>query len=244
MTTERTDTVVGVILARDEEQHIERAVHTMQKVPEVDHVLVVDGHSTDRTRTLAAEAGAEVVLQHEKAYPGKGIAIQTALDATDQDILVFFDADIHTMRPEMVERLVEPVLMEAADHTVATYERIGGRVTTLTARPLLDQVFPEVRVSQPLTGEFATRRAALESCTIDPGWGAGIGILIDLVMNGHRVQEVDLGYMEHDMRPLAALAPMAEGVVATVVDRAGRYNRWGTMTPVTHGARDIVSVRG
>ena len=56
----------------------------------------------------------------------------------------------------------------------------GGRVTELTARPLLNLFYPELSgVIQPLSGEYAGRRDALENAVFYSGYGVEIGLLID-----------------------------------------------------------------
>jgi len=218
--------VVGVIPAYNEAANIERAVEMLARVPEVDRVVVVDGDSTDGTPEVAERAGARVITQDPVAYPGKGYAIQTAIRKTDEDALVFFDADIHNMEPWMPRKLVRPLLDGGVHHACATYGRKGGRVTELTARPLLDLFFPEVDRKQPLCGEFATRREVISSIDLVPDWGIESGLAIDLAMGGFRLEEVDIGYKEHDMKPLAELKVMASQVVRTILAKAIEYERY------------------
>jgi len=51
---------------------------------------VVDGHSTDASRDIAAEYGARVILDDGT---GKGGAIRMAIREATGDILVFIDGD-------------------------------------------------------------------------------------------------------------------------------------------------------
>jgi len=53
-------------------------------------VLVVDGHSTDKTREIAASKGATVVLQEGR---GKGYGFRSALPHLTGDYVVMLDAD-------------------------------------------------------------------------------------------------------------------------------------------------------
>lgn len=216
---------VGVICAYNEEENIEKAVRTFRGVAGLEEVVVVDGWSTDRTRRRAERAGARVVRQSEEQYPGKGLAVETALAETDQSTLVFFDADVHNMERWQVERLIEGVTIGGADHAMAKFRRKGGRVTELTAKPLFNIFFPEVRYEQPLTGEFATRRAVIEKVDFVPDWGIESGLVIDLTMMGAKVHEVDTGFKEHPMKPLAELRTMAEQVSRTIVEKAIAYGR-------------------
>ncbi|HWG92331.1 MAG TPA: glycosyltransferase family 2 protein [Candidatus Thermoplasmatota archaeon] len=53
-------------------------------------VIVVDGHSTDATRDIAAQKGAKVILQKGK---GKGWGFRSALPHITGDYLIMLDAD-------------------------------------------------------------------------------------------------------------------------------------------------------
>ncbi len=58
----------------------------------------------------------------------------------------------------------------------------GGRVTELMARPLINLFFPELSgIIQPLAGEYAGRRALLESVPFYTGYSVEIGLLIDIL---------------------------------------------------------------
>lgn len=217
--------VAGVICAYNEEANIGKAVRTFRSVPCIEEVVVVDGWSTDRTVAYAEEAGARVIPQSEEQYPGKGLAVETALAETDQEVLVFFDADVHNMETWQVESLLGGITQQGADHAMARFRRKGGRVTELTAKPLFKIFFPEVRYEQPLTGEFATRREVIEKVDIVPDWGIESGLVIDLTMRGAQVVEVDTGSKEHPMKPLEELKLMAEQVSRTVVEKAIAYGR-------------------
>lgn len=220
---------VGVIPAYNEAKNIANAVGMLKQVPEVDEVVVIDGDSTDETVSRAEGAGARVLTQDPIAYPGKGYALQTAIRETDQEALVFFDADIHNMEPWMPRRLLRPLAEEGLDHSCAAYGRKGGRVTELTARPLLSLFFPEVDRRQPLCGEFATRREVISSFDLVPDWGIETGLAIDLAMSPFDVVEVDIGYKEHDMKLLADLKVMAEQVVRTILAKAIEYGRYNEL---------------
>ncbi len=77
-----------VIPTRNEEGMIGEIVEDVR--PYADEILVVDGHSTDRTREIAAEHGARVIMDHGK---GKGEALRLALVEATCEIVCFIDAD-------------------------------------------------------------------------------------------------------------------------------------------------------
>jgi len=100
----------------------------------------------------------------------------------------------------------------------------GGRVTELVARPLLSLLFPKIAdIVQPLGGEYAARRRALEVLPFVEGWGVELGLLVDVVERFGRdaVAQVDLDVREHRNRPLEELGPQALAVMAIALRRAG-----------------------
>ncbi len=202
----------------------------------VDDLLVVDGDSTDRTREVAAAAGARVVRAGEvlpEAGPGlgKGDALWKSLAATSADLIVWCDADLRNFEARFVTALVEPLLAEERIVLVkGYYERLldgrpgGGRTTELMARPLLAQFFPELaHLRQPLGGEYAVRRRAVEQVPFVQGWGVEVGLLIDLSrrFGADSIAEADLGVRRHRNRPLEELSPQALAILQTVLQRAG-----------------------
>jgi dolichol-phosphate mannosyltransferase len=84
-------------------------------------ILVVDGHSRDKTASIARSLGARVIFDHGK---GKGDAIRTAIPHIKKVITVFIDAD-GSHDPEDITRLVQPILEDRADH-VSGSRLIGG----------------------------------------------------------------------------------------------------------------------
>jgi glucosyl-3-phosphoglycerate synthase len=104
----------------------------------------------------------------------------------------------------------------------------GGRVNHLTARPALALLYPELAgVRQPLAGEIAARRELLQALPFATGYGVEIAMLIDawrkLGLEG--IAQVDLDEHRNHHQPLSALVPMAQTVLATVLQRVRQEGR-------------------
>ena len=112
--------VTVVIPTKDEEGLIGEIVDTVR--PYTDEILVVDGHSRDRTREVAAEHGARVILD---AGRGKGEAVRRGLDQTTTGIVVFIDAD-GSHEPRDIPKLVEPIRSGHADLVIASRQTGGS----------------------------------------------------------------------------------------------------------------------
>src|SRR4029079_3249559 len=112
--------VTVVIPTRDEEGLIGEIIDAVR--PACDEVLVVDGHSTDRTREIALEHQARVVLDHGK---GKGEALRLALDEATGEIVVFIDAD-GSHEPRDIPAMVAPIKAGQADLVVGSRGKGGS----------------------------------------------------------------------------------------------------------------------
>lgn len=108
-----------VICAKNEEQTIGEAVQSVW--PLAAQVLVVDGHSLDRTAEIARCLGAKVIQDGGK---GKGEAIRCAIPLIATEIAVFMDAD-GSHDANDIPRLVAPILAGEADH-VSGSRLLGG----------------------------------------------------------------------------------------------------------------------
>jgi glycosyltransferase involved in cell wall biosynthesis len=230
--------------ALNEEETIEKVLSTvrgalMEEVPLLDEIVLIDSNSTDRTRDIAADMGIPVFI-HQQILPqygarhGKGEALWKSLYVTRGDIILWIDTDIVNIHPRFVYGLIGPLLfrpdlmfmkgfylrpMRVGDTIQAGG---GGRVTELTARPLLNLFYPALSgLVQPLSGEYGGRRVALERLPFSSGYGVEIGMLIDILQEYGlgAIGQVDLVERIHHNQPLAALSKMSFAIIQTVFRR-------------------------
>jgi glucosyl-3-phosphoglycerate synthase len=117
-----------------------------------------------------------------------------------------------------------------------TFPDGGGRVTELTARPLLNLFYPELAaVEQPLAGELAARRDVLERLPFVTGYGVDIALLIDAyeIFGLDAIAQVDLDVRQNAHQPLRDLGPMAYAVLQAVTARLVREERLSGPLPTT-----------
>ena len=120
MTKKRSDHRVSVVIPTlNEEATLARVIGGCR--PHADEILVVDGHSRDRTREIAEDLGIKVILDHKK---GKGEALRYSVSEVTGDIIVFIDAD-GSHNPDDIPRLIQPIIEDKADH-VSGSRLIGG----------------------------------------------------------------------------------------------------------------------
>ena len=111
--------IAVVIPTVNEETTISQIIQ--ECIPYADEVIVVDGHSKDRTREIAESFGVKVILDHKK---GKGEALRYSVSHVTADIIVFIDAD-GSHNPDDIPRLIRPIVDGKADH-VSGSRLIGG----------------------------------------------------------------------------------------------------------------------
>jgi nucleotide-binding universal stress UspA family protein len=235
-------TISLALPALNEEQTVGRVLRTiknvlMTRVPLLDEIVLIDSNSTDRTRQIAEKIGIPVYI-HQKVLPqygtrhGKGEALWKSLYCTSGDILIWVDTDIVNIHPRFIYGLIGPLLLRPEiDYVKGFYRRplkvgnkmqagSGGRVTELTARPLLNLFYPELSgMVQPLSGEYGGRRKVLEQLPFFSGYGVEIGLLIDMLEKfGLRsIAQVDLLERIHHNQPLDALGKMSFAIIQAVI---------------------------
>ena len=216
-----------VIPAYNESATVGNVIKVVKRLSIVDEIIVVNDGSTDKTAQLAENAGATVISH--KINSGKGAALKTGLENSKGDIVAFIDADLSNLTPNQVEKIIKPILDGKADITKTKFKRKAGRVTELTAKPLLNFFFPELKYEQPLSGQFAAVRTFLNKIKFEEDYGVDVGIVLDADVRGMRIKEVDIGQIEHSHSPIKGLNKMANEVVRTIVDRAMEYGRVSMM---------------
>jgi phosphoserine phosphatase len=214
-----------VIPALNEAARIAEVVRHALADPATAEVIVIDDSSIDDTAALARAAGAQV---HTSSMLGKGASMQDGLQYAGHELVAYLDGDLTGLQPGIIGTLAQPLHSGEADFVKARFGRGGGRVTELTAKPMLKVFFPELaHLAQPLGGVIAARRSLLQALSFESGYGVDVALVIDAQRAGARVVEVDIGRLEHDSQPLQDLAAMAIEISHVIHARAraaGRLN--------------------
>ena len=133
--------VTVIIPALNEERRIAEVVQFALQDSNVYEVIVVDDSSTDATVARACEAGARVITS---SMLGKGASMHDGLLSATTEYVVFLDGDLTGLEAGLISRLTAPLCKHDADFVKARFGRSGGRVTELTAKPMLKVFFPEL----------------------------------------------------------------------------------------------------
>jgi len=228
----------------NEEETVGRIIQTiktelMEKHPLLDEIVLVDSNSEDKTRMIASDMGIPVHI-HQKILPmvganeGKGEALWKSLYVLKGDIIAWIDTDIKNIHPRFVYGILGPLLRNKKIQYVKGFYRRplkkgdklisegGGRVTELTARPLINLFFPELSgLIQPLSGEYAGRRQALERLPFFTGYGVETGLLIDVLTKYglQAIAQVNLLERVHHNQPLISLSQMSFAIIQVIARR-------------------------
>ncbi len=219
----KTGYATVVIPALNEAKHIADIVRYALQDSATSEVIVVDDSSTDATVRLALEAGATVITS---SMLGKGASMHDAIVLAQSDLLVYLDGDLTGLRPGIISDLCQPLLNGESDFVKARFGRGGGRVTELTAKPMLKIFFPELaHIAQPLGGIIAARKSLLQALEFEDDYGVDVGLLLDSHLVGAKVTEVDIGSIQHDSQPLLDLTYMANEIGRVIFHRARAAGR-------------------
>jgi glucosyl-3-phosphoglycerate synthase len=247
LAAQREATVSICLPARNEARTIGGILEHLTPLVElgvVDQLVVVD-NSTDGTADIARRVGAEVHYQ-EDLMPelgpvlGKGDAMWRALRILRGELVCFVDADSEDFGAHFACGLLGPLVCEPGISFVKGFYRRpfrvgdtvfpdgGGRVTELTARPLLNLFYPDLAgIEQPLAGELAARRELLERLPFVTGYGVDVALLLDAyrLVGLEGIAQVDLDVRQNAHQPLRDLGPMAYAVLHALASRLQREGR-------------------
>ena len=211
-----------IIPAHNEERNIRKVLNLLKKnaANVADEIIVIDNSSTDDTSKIAQSMGVKVLQCNDI---GKGLAMEMGLQYAKNEIIVFLDADINNYSKDLVQLLANPILEGRADFIKSMFERKGGRVTELVAKPLLEIFFPEMyKFSQPLSGMIAGKKSFFQKIEFEKDYGVDIGILLDMIEIGARIEEVHIGRINNDSQTLVKLEKMSKEVMSAIFKRVNK----------------------
>jgi len=180
--------VAAIIPAYNEGMRIGNVLEVLERMTEIDEIIVVSDGSEDDTVDVALKYNVTVIALPRNI--GKGGAMKIGCDYSKGDIILFLDADLIGLKEEHVKALLEPVLSDEADMTVGIFG--NGRLATDFAQ----------KVAPFLSGQRAVKKSVLNG--IDHMDATRYGIEVALTRyaenSGIRVKEVILHDLTHVMK--------------------------------------------
>lgn len=210
-----------IIPAYNEEKYIAKVIRLVKKCNCVEEIIVVDNNSTDNTSKIATKNGAKTIFCKDQ---GKGYAMEKGISTATGDIFVFLDGDICNYKDNFISILTNPIIKDDVDFVKSTFDRSGGRVTELVAKPLLELLFPALgNFHQPLSGIIAGKKEVFKKIVLDKDYGVDVGILIDVYKEKAKIKEVNIGKIKNYSQDWHSLIDMSKQVSAAILKRAN-YN--------------------
>jgi glucosyl-3-phosphoglycerate synthase len=189
---------IAVIPARDEATILAETLDALHMVASLSRIIVVDDGSRDATAEIARRGGADVLSASPQGRRGgKGHALRLGMACARElghEALLLADADLGASAARLAG------LLDAIDEhhpaAVAAFPPAGARagfglVKNLTRRAVLRRT--GCAPKEPLSGQRALLASTLEVLPgIAPGFGAEVGMTLDLLSAGIKPLEIPL----------------------------------------------------
>ena len=191
------------------------------------HILVIDGKSSDNTVKIAREAGANVRTQ---SGSGKGNAIIEAFEIIEQPYILMLDGD-GTYSAKDAEKMLTPLFLGfdqvIGDRLINAEEGAFSRIN-LFGNHMLNILFKIAHsrdLHDILSGYRAFTNLAIHQMNLkEKGFEIETEISVEAVRNGQRIMVVPIRYLS---RPGTAtkLSPFHDGIkIVSTIYRLARVN--------------------
>jgi len=196
----------------------------------IEHVLVVDGHSTDDTADIARERGARVV---EQSGTGKGQAVREGVRHIDQEYVILLDGD-QTNPPEQAPRLLDPLVAGDADHVIgdrtadmqpgamSKLNRVGNRLINAAFHRIHGEDYRDI-----LSGYRAFTRDSFQQMFLSAeGFGIETEMAVECARHDIPVEVVPTTYRARPEGSETNLHPISDGgrIIVTLYSLAKTSN--------------------
>jgi len=196
---------IGQVIDDIPRQALEQAGYAVE-------VLVVDGKSTDRSREIAEQKGASVIVEPRK---GKGIAVTTALRVVDADFIFMLDADYTypaSYIPDMLKLLTNYHVVigsrlrgQREPGAMSRLNLAGNHLLSLLATLLYWR-----KISDACTGYWGFRAEVVKSLRLRAtAFDLEAELFSQLTRKGYSIAELPIYYRRRVSRP--KLRPLRDG---------------------------------
>ncbi|WP_370574211.1 S-layer glycoprotein N-glycosyltransferase AglJ [Methanomethylovorans sp.] len=193
------------------------------------NIVVIDGHSTDKTRELAEAEGARLIVQKGK---GKGQAIQEAFGTLDNEYLVMLDGD-GTYLASDVHAMLAPLFEGEAEHVIgnrlANFEPGAFERLNLIGNKLINRLFSMAyrqHLTDILTGYRAFTLDVYKSFDLkEMGFEVESEMTIQSIKLDHMIEVVPISYLSRNSDAATKLNPLKDGFrIGKTIYRLARFH--------------------
>ena len=183
--------------ARNEQERIGATLDALRGSFPDARLIVADDASTDATRERALARGAWLISRHRPH--GKGANVGAAAEAAlsefgDEAVVLLCDSDLGQTAGEL-RALTDAIEAGRCDLAVAAFAdpKGGGFGLALGYARRTVERLSGTTIAAPLSGQRAMRLSSLRRfLPFADGWGLEVGMTIDAVRAGCRVEELEL----------------------------------------------------
>ncbi|GFN35431.1 glycosyltransferase family 2 protein [Tepidimicrobium xylanilyticum] len=187
--------VLIVVPVYNEEDRIEATINGLKKVHLIDEILIIDDGSTDNTVDIVKRLNVNLISLPQNR--GKGYAMRKAIKEMEYDYIGFIDGDLGESSFE-VKKLIEPVLLNEVDFTIAKFPKPSANTTVKGGFGLVKKLakwgvyyYTGNKMDTSLSGQRVYKGEIMESIKYIPdGYGIEIAMTIQALKGGYRYKEV------------------------------------------------------
>jgi glycosyltransferase involved in cell wall biosynthesis len=156
-------------------------------------IIVVDDGSLDKTKSRVNEIKSPLIKYHKLARNlGKGAALRKGVELSSYPVIAFLDGDIGYSSKE-ITKLLKAIYDNRADLVIAEFPPASvkggfGIVKNISRKGVY--FFTGKNIKNPLCGQRVFRKKILSYIDIPEGFGVEVGMLIDILNHGLRVEEI------------------------------------------------------
>ena len=109
--------VSAIICAYNEEKSVKDVILSISKTSIIDELIVINDGSIDNTKKIIEDLkeSIELIDVHFKENLGKGHAMAIGVEKANNEIIMFFDADLSNIKEDHFFRLINPITTKKAD---------------------------------------------------------------------------------------------------------------------------------
>lgn len=189
-----------IIPAFNEEKNLPITLKSLERNRFWNEIIVVDDGSYDQTASTSLPEGV-CLIQHKRNY-GKGSALQTGIEKSSGDLLLFLDADLGETA-HFATSLLPPVVSGQADITIAKFPPAGNTGGFGLAKKIARlgiKRFTGVDITEPLSGQRCMHRKVLNSVSrFHLGFGIEVAITLDVLRAGYKINEVEIPFIHRTL---------------------------------------------
>jgi len=185
-----------IIPAYNEEDYIAKTITAILKWSIESEIIIVNDGSIDNTRDVIETFASlpKIKVINSKENHGKGHALSLGLMAAKGSIILFLDADLGESAVN-AEKLLKPIMDNNADMSIAVFPKSNSKAGLGLVKGIAKKgifYLTGYNTSAPLSGQRAFKREVLDQVELVGGFGIEVGLTIDVLRKGYRIEEIEL----------------------------------------------------